>query len=131
MALTRDYATTLYEWLSNFAQTFREPILATFFDDENPQPNEYIRYSASVGTFSEEFIQPIIIFSKSTSYNKVMDIADAIETSIGEQGIKVSDEWGYMTIREGNPFYQDKPDEDDTIRAGYVNLLIKVYQYKV
>lgn len=131
MGLTRNYATTLYNWLSGFAPTFRTPILSTMFDEEHPKPNEYIEYSSDVNNFGSEFIQAITIYSKSTSFNKVMDIVDNIESVVGENGIKVGGEWGYITINKGSPFYQDKPDEDDTIRAGYVNFTIKVYQYKV
>lgn len=128
MGLTRDYATTLYEWLSKFAPTYRSPVLSTVFDENNPQPNEYIEYSANMGNFNSDFIQAITIYSKSTAYTKVMEIVDKIESAITENGIRVSGDWGYITIYKGSPFYQDKTDEDDTIRAGYVNLLIRVCQ---
>ena len=128
MGLTKNYATTMYNWLSKFATTFRSPILSSVFDEQNPQPNEYIEYSADMGNFNSDFIQAITIYSKSTAYTKVMEIVDNIESTITENGIRVSSDWGYITIYKGSPFYQDKPDEDDTIRAGYVNLLIRVCQ---
>ena len=128
MGLTKNYATTMYNWLSKFAPTFRSPILSSVFDEQNPQPNEYIEYSADMGNFNNDFIQAITIYSKSTVYTKVMEIVDNIESTITENGIRVSSDWGYITIYKGSPFYQDKPDEDDTIRAGYVNLLIRVCQ---
>lgn len=128
MGLTKDYATTLYEWLSKFAPTYRSPVLSTVFDENNPQPNEYIEYSANMGNFNSDFIQAITIYSKSTAYTKVMEIVDKIESAITENGIRVRGNWGYITIYKGSPFYQDKTDEDDTIRAGYVNLLIRVCQ---
>lgn len=131
MGLTRNYATTLYQWLSQFAPTFREPLNTTIFDANNPKPTEYITYSSDVSNFGTEFIQAITIYSQSTSHNKVMDIVDDIESNVGESGIRLSRDWGYITIKKGSPFYQDKPDEDDTIRAGYVNLLVNVYQFKV
>ena len=128
MGLTKNYATTMYNWLSKFAPTFRSPILSSVFDEQNPQPNEYIEYSANMDNFNSDFIQAITIYSKSTAYTKVMKIVDNIESTITENGIRVSSDWGYITIYKGSPFYQDKPDEDDTIRAGYVNLLIRVCQ---
>ena len=128
MGLVKNYATTFYEWLSGFASTFRSPILSNMFDEENVRPNEYIEYSAVVSAFNTEFIQPITIYSQSTSFNKVLEIVDAIENVVGENGVRVEDDWGYMTIYKGNPFYQDKPDEDDTIRAGYVNFTIRVFE---
>lgn len=131
MGLTKNYATTLYEWLNEFAPTFRSPILSTMFDTNNPKPDDYIEYSADVSNFGVEFIQPITIYTKSTGFGKLMDIVDNIENSIKECGTKLNESWGYITIKKGSPFYQDKPDEDDTIRAGYINLLINVYQYNV
>lgn len=131
MGLTRDYSTTLYEWLSQFAPTFRSPILSSSFDAENPKPNDYIEYSSDVGNFNSEFIQAITIYTQSTGFSKLMDIADNIENAIKEDGIRLQRDWGYITIKKGSPFYQDKPDEDDTIRAGYINLLVRVYQYNV
>lgn len=131
MGLTRDYATTLYNWLSGFLPTYRSPITSTLFDEENPRPNEYIEYSADIGNFNKEFIQPITIYSQSTSYNNIMNIVDEIEDLIGENGLKISDNWGYIIIYKGTPFYQDKPDEDDNIRAGYVNFLVRICQKNV
>lgn len=126
--MIRDYATTLYEWLSKFATTFREPVQ---FDKEEPAPTEYITYSADTGNFAEEFIQAITVYSQSTSYKYVMDIVDKIEAEIGEHGIVLRNEWGYIKVTKGSPFYQDKPDEDSSIRAGYVNLLLTIYQKNV
>lgn len=129
MNVTKNYATTLYNWLSTFAPTFRRPIQEGFFGESNPEPSEYITYSADAGRFNTDFIQAITIFSKSTSYTNLMAIVDAIEDAIGEGGIKVEDEWGYITIYKGSPFYQDKEDEDSAYRAGYVNLQIRICQY--
>ena len=131
MSLTRNYATTLYNWLSGFAPTFRRPIQEGYFNEDNPQPNEYISYSAEAGNFNTAFIQAITIYSKSTSYNNVMQIVDEIESAIGESGCKVEGEWGFITIYKGSPFYQDKEDEDSSYRAGYINLEVRVYQYDV
>ncbi len=131
MALTRDYAIALYGWLSEFAPTFRQPVLDGMFDEDNPKPDEYISYSAEVGNFNMEYIQAITIYSKSTGYTNVMAIVDAIESAIGEEGIKIEEDWGYITVYKGSPFYQDKEDEDSSYRAGYVNLLVRVCQNNV
>lgn len=131
MGLLKNYATTLYEWLSEFAPTYRRPIQEGTFTAENPKPNEYISYSAELGNFNSEFIQPIKVLSKSTGYTNVMNIVDEIESAIGENGIKVDGEWGYITIYKGSPFAQDIEDEDSSYRANYVNLLIRVYQKEI
>ena len=131
MALLLDYATTIYEWLSGFAPTYRLPISEGTFDDEHPQPNEYITYSASISNFSQQFIQAITLYSKSTGYTNLMELVDRIERAIGETGIVLHKEWGNVAIYKGSPFYQDKTDEDSTIRAGYINLLVTIYQADV
>jgi len=131
MGLSRDYAIAMYTWLSQFAPTFRQPVLDGMFDEDNPKPNEYISYSADVGNFNEDYIQAITIYSKSTGYTNVMAIVDAIENAIKEDGTKIETEWGYITIYKGSPFYQDKEDEDSSYRAGYINLLVRVCQYDV
>lgn len=131
MALTQDYATALYGWLSEFAPTFRQPVLDGMFDEENPKPSEYISYSAEVGNFNTEYIQPITVYSKSTGYTRVMEIVDAIEGAIAEEGTKIEAEWGFITVYKGSPFYQDKEDEDSNYRAGYINLLVRVCQFEV
>lgn len=130
MGLSRQYATTFYNWLATTTgkPVYREPIQ---FDAENPMPDEYITYSANFGNFASNFYQAITIYSKSTGWNYVMDIVDSIEQAVNERGVIIRDTWGYMTIEKGDPFYQDKPDEDSSIRAGYVNLLINIYQKQV
>ena len=130
MGLTRNYGTSLYNWLSQFADTFREPVTPKQLENKG-NPTEYITYSSTSGNFSGSFIQPISIYSKSTAYSHIMDIVDAIENAIGEHGIRLNATWGTLTIYKGNPFYQDKAEEDTAYRAGYVNLEITIYQYNV
>lgn len=126
-----NYSNTIYQWLSGFAPTYRSPIDELTFDEDHPKPNEYIEYASSTGNFATSFIQAITIYSKSTAYTKVMEIADAIESAVGEKGIVLRNNWGYVKIEKGNPFYQDKIDEDSEYRAGYINLLITIYAKKV
>lgn len=132
MGLTKNYATTIYNWLSQFAPTFREPVTDNLFNDKTfPKPNDYITFSSTAGNFSGTFIQAISVYSKSTAYSHIMNIADAIENAIGEKGIRLNEDWGTLTIYKGNPYYQDKAEEDTAYRAGYINLEITIYQYKV
>ena len=94
----KNYSTTIYNWLTGFAPTFRSPISEGTFDNDNPKPNEYIEYSSSTGNFASSFIQSLTIYSKSTAYTNVMNIADSIESAVGEKGIILRNEWGYLKI---------------------------------
>lgn len=126
--LTKNYATAIYEWLNTFAPTYREPLTEGMFDENNPKPNEYIVYSTVVNNFSQSYLQSIIIYSHSTAYTKLMEIVDRIESAIGEFGLLKNYSWGNIKIYKGNPFYQDKIDEDSSYRAGYINLQISIYE---
>lgn len=123
--ITRDYSKTLTAFLNQVSPTYEGYILA-----KNVVEKKYITYNAVVGDDGEEFIQPLSIYAKYTSYAKVKEIADALENIITSKGIKIDSSWGVMTIYKGSPYYQNKADEDDNIRAGYINLRIKLWQKK-
>ena len=57
----------------------------------------------------------------------MLQLADKIESAVTEAGILISDADIKIKIEKGSPFYQDKSDEDETVRAGYINLIITVY----
>lgn len=116
---------TIYNWLSNFATVYRGTLPSGIEPDTN-----YILYKAYVDDVATPFIQPITIYAqKTTSYSNVLLIANDIENAIGQGGVLISSEDGTMKIKidKGNPFYQDKDDEDRTTKAGYINLLITIY----
>ena len=56
-----------------------------------------------------------------------MQLGDKSESEVTEAGILISDTGIKIKIEKGSPFYQDKQDEDETVRAGYINLIITVY----
>lgn len=115
----------IYKWLSGFATTYR----GTLPSGVNPD-DAYIRYDGYYDTFASQFIFPVQIYKqKTTSYAEVIKIADAIGNAIGEGGLLIGADNDEIKIKvdKGSPFYQDKPDEDETVRAGYVNLIITIY----
>lgn len=115
----------IYEWLSKFATTYRGVLPAGV-----KPANKYLQYSGYVDYFAQQFILPVQIYTlNTTSYAGVLEIADAIAAAVTEGGTLIGDDAGTVKIKimKGSPFYQDKQDEDETVRAGYINLEITVY----
>lgn len=113
----------IYEWLSTFAPTYRGVLPAGV-----KPANVYLKIGGYADDFATQFIFPVQIYTlNTTSYGSVALIADEIGNAIGNGGILLSDEGIRVKIEKGSPYYQDKDDEDETVRAGYVNLLITIY----
>lgn len=115
----------IYEWLSQFATTYRGVLPAGV-----KPANKYLQYSGYVDYFATQFILPVQIYTlNTTSYAGVLEIADAISEAVTEGGTLIGDDAGTVKIKimKGSPFYQDKQDEDETVRAGYINLEVTVY----
>lgn len=115
----------IYEWLSKFATTYRGVLPAGV-----KPANKYLQYSGYVDYFATQFILPVQIYTlNTTSYAGVLEIADAIAAAVTEGGTLIGDDAGTVKIKimKGSPFYQDKQDEDETVRAGYINLEVTVY----
>lgn len=113
----------IYEWLSQFAPTYRGVL------PNNVKPEDlYLRFDGYFDNFATQFIFPVIIYRlNTTSYSQVILLADEIESAIGESGIVIGDENMRIHIEKGSPFYQDRADENDTVRSGYINLIISIY----
>lgn len=113
----------IYQWLSQFATTYRGVLPA----GKKPK-SPYLQFSGYYDNFATQFILPVQIYTfPTTSYEEVIKIADEIEKAVTEAGILISDTDMKIKIEKGSPFYQDKADEDETVRAGYINLIITVY----
>lgn len=113
----------LFQWLSQFATTYRGVLPAGVTPEK-----KYLQYDGYVDYFATQFILPVQIYTLgTTSYADVLDIADKISEAVTEAGTLIGDDTVKIKIDKGSPFYQDKNDEDETVRAGYVNLIITVY----
>lgn len=113
----------LFQWLSQFATTYRGVLPAGVTPKK-----KYLQYDGYVDYFATQFILPVQIYTLgTTSYTDVLEIADKISEAVTEAGTLIGDDTVKIKIDKGSPFYQDKNDEDETVRAGYVNLIITVY----
>ena len=113
----------LFQWLSQFATTYRGVLPAGVTPEK-----KYLQYDGYVDYFATQFILPVQIYTLgTTSYADVLYISDKISEVVTEAGTLIGDDTVKIKIDKGSPFYQDKEDEDETVRAGYVNLIITVY----
>ena len=89
----------------------------------------YIKYDSYIEKFGTTFIQPLRIYAHNTSdVGEILQVLDAIDAAIGEGGCVLNAEKVNAFIRKGSPFYQNMTDERENVKAGYVNLLITIYQ---
>lgn len=112
-----------YQWLSQFGTVYRGVL------PSGVQTTQvYLQYSGYFENFATQFILPVSIYAQQTTvYTEVVKVAQAIDEVVTEGGtLAIYDDIRFK-IDKGSPFYQDKPDEDETIRAGYVNLLVTIY----
>lgn len=90
--------------------------------------NIYVVFNGVADDFARPFIMPIRIYAKNTSsFRSVITVANSIESAITSAGLLVIYPNVRFKVEKGSPFYQDMADEDETIRAGYVNLEITIY----
>lgn len=113
----------IYEWISDFAPTYRGVLPA------GVQPEDlYIRFNGVYDDFATQFIFQLFIYKhNTTSYSSVILLADKIGAAVGQNGLLIGDDNIKIKIDRGSPFYQDAQDEDETVRAGMVNLIVTIY----
>lgn len=112
------------EWLEGLGLT----VFRTVPPVQTPIPSEYVVFTDYSTTSFDTYSQPISIYVKgTTSYKRVSEIADIIGEAVTVGGTVLYDNSMAIRIEKGSPFYQDKPDVDDTIRSGIVNLTITNY----
>ena len=114
----------IYEWLSQFATTYRNVLPAGIEPEET-----YILIEGMSDYFSTQMTFPVNIYKrKTTSQRSVLLVADAIGNAVGESGLLLVDDDIKIAIYKGSPFYQDRTlENDETTKAGMVNLNITVY----
>lgn len=121
--LVDGYGVHFQEWLNSICPAYRGvlPSGVTI-------PDVYVNYNAYTGNFAKQFIQPLTIYAKGqTSIQDVLNVVNGIHNAIGDGGLLLHYEDMNIFICKGDPFYQDVTDVDETIKAGYVNLLVSIY----
>ena len=96
--------------------------------DENSVPDKavapYITYSAEVGSFEQPLALTGSIWYRSTSWKDISNKADEVARA-AHCLIRVTG--GYLFITRGSPFAKRVPDEDDTVKRIYINLMAEFF----
>lgn len=99
--------------------------------DENTVPDDamtkyggkYITYAVSTASINEPTPISGDLWCKDTSWEEITLKAEEIAHTLGVGGMLIPYDGGYLWICRGVPFSQRMPDEDDTIRRIYINLM--------
>lgn len=99
--------------------------------DENTVPDnaltvnggKYLTYNVATASLDEPTPLYANLWYKSSSWSEITVKANQMSEAIGRGGAIVPFDGGYIWICRGAPFSQRMPDEDDTIRRIYINVM--------
>lgn len=99
--------------------------------DENTVPDnalttnngKYLTYNVATASLDEPTPLYANLWYKSSSWAEITVKANEMSEAIGRGGSIVPFDGGYIWICRGVPFSQRMPDEDDTIRRIYINVM--------
>lgn len=122
MAIAPDKEQALHQFWSSFGWTAR---------DENTVPDDamrlyggkYITYAVSTAAIGEPVPLSADLWCKDTSWTEITAKAEEIAQAITIGGKVIPFDGGYLWICRGVPFSQRMPDDNDTIRRIYINLM--------
>ena len=85
----------------------------------------YITYSISVPEWNQKASLNAQVWDRTTSNAGIIRVADQITAAIGENGIRIPVDGGYLIIWPETPLIQIQVDGD--FRFAYINLSINSY----
>jgi hypothetical protein len=99
--------------------------------DENTVPDnalttnggKYLTYNVATASLDEPTPLYANLWYKSSSWAEITVKANEMSEMIGRGGAIVPFDGGKIWICRGTPFSQRMPDEDDTIRRIYINVM--------
>lgn len=99
--------------------------------DENTVPDnalttnggKYLTYNVATASLDEPTPLYANLWYKSSSWAEITAKAEEMAQTIGRGGKLVPFDGGYIWICRGVPFSQRLPDDDDTIRRIYINVM--------
>ena len=135
MSSYNNYEQILAEWLSEFVDEDADhnPLV---YRDVPPTQEEieefgdkvYCVYTVFEGDFGQQVTQPVSIFSYGNRA-KVFAKKELLSTAIQNGAEVVVGDNIVVKFTSGDPFIQDRTDEDPNIKGYSVNFLATVYRY--
>lgn len=120
----------LQQAIFNFFSQFGVPaFLDNYALDFTQMP--YITFNFNSPEFSEGMLMNARVWSRSMSFREVLRISDQIRNSIPHGGVilTLNNNKGAVVLYRENPFFQYQPSDEQIIKIGYFNILIKSYQF--
>jgi len=121
-----DKAQALYEFWNSFEVPAIDEQSAYDEDTLNDLNIDfpYITYETATSNFDNEVALTASLWDKSTSWERITELADAIADDIGYGGKVVRIDNGYVWLKLGSPFAQRFPVEsNDSIRRITINYI--------
>lgn len=101
--------------------------------DENSVPDNaqlpYITYSLSYDSFDNNVPMTASLWSQSTSWTTITNVANAISDYIGEESTILPTDKGGVRIWRGSPFYQRMGDVENNLKRIYINITAEYLQF--
>ena len=113
--------TEIMNGLNTFFKQFGEAYIETSVPEGTKFP--YITYKCGSEDWKGKALISCSIYSKSSSYKEVSEIAEKILDS-ARDGVIIDIEGGYLCVYLGEPEFQIVPNADYNIRQGYINLVV-------
>ena len=113
--------TEIMNGLNTFFKQFGEAYIETSVPEGTKFP--YITYKCGSEDWKGKALISCSIYSKSSSYKEVSEIAEKILDS-ARDGVIIDIKGGYLCVYLGEPEFQIVPNADYNIRQGYINLVV-------
>lgn len=91
----------------------------------------YITYDIPLPETLLNAQQQVFVWTKTTDNSEVMKICEKIKDKISPANgvILESPDNQAIIVRRGNPFMQDYPQEENNIKAAYINVVVESCMY--
>lgn len=105
-----------FGWAARYENTVPDDAMTRY-------DGHYITYTVATSSLDEPVPLSASLWCKDISWSTITAKAEEISKALGIGGKLVRFDGGYLWLCRGVPFTQRMPDEDDTIRRIYINVM--------